>query len=350
MGRKRKTGIELPANVHAVKARGKTYYYYQPGRNTPLAGTRVRIPHDPQTPDFWSFVAQLSNAKEKIQEPEYSVRNLIKAYQASQAYKALADSSKRDYDRYLALLEQRLGKFDTRLVTLQVMVTLQDSLADRPSTANHAMSVYKTLFKWGLPRSFGTVNPCDGLEKVKHKAKRAKPWPDDILQLALDHCRWEIRAFVMLGLYTGQRTSDILRMRLNDIENGEIRVIQQKTGKDLWIPIHSNLKPIIAECRKRGSMVLIPRHDGSELDANGFRAMFTREMGKDQTKRLRDEGYSPHGLRASAASRLKEVGCSNGQISSITGMSSAMVERYTSQYNQQKTARAAIALWEKSEK
>nr|WP_321444946.1 hypothetical protein [uncultured Cohaesibacter sp.] len=95
---------------------------------------------------------------------------------------------------------------------------------------------------------------------------------------------------------------------------------------------------------------MIPRHDGSELDANGFRAMFTREMGKDQTKRLREEGYSPHGLRASAASRLKEVGCSNGQISSITGMSSAMVERYTSQYNQQKTARAAIALWEKSEK
>ena len=97
-------------------------------------------------------------------------------------------------------------------------------------------------------------------------------------------------------------------------------------------------------------MVLVHRRDGSELDPNGFRAMFTREMGKDETARIRKEGYSPHGLRASAASRLKEVGCSVGQITSITGMSSAMVERYTSQYDQQKTARETIALWEKSEK
>lgn len=101
MGRKRKQGIQLPKDVHAVKSRSKTYYYYQPHRNTPLAGARMRIPHDPQTPDFWSFIAQLQNAKNEPQESETSIRALIRDYQQSQAYKGLAASTQRDYDRYL---------------------------------------------------------------------------------------------------------------------------------------------------------------------------------------------------------------------------------------------------------
>ncbi|MGH0004473.1 tyrosine-type recombinase/integrase [Pseudovibrio ascidiaceicola] len=355
MARKRKSGIELPPFIHVVRTKGKTYYYYQSHRGTIKSGDRVRIPHEPQSPAFWSFIQKLQKgknpaAKREARIPKNSVRALIRAYRQHPNFTSLKPSSKRDYERYLSLLDDRLGEFAATAITTRVMTEIQDSLADTASAANHAMSVYRTLFKWGINRGFNKENPAENIENIKHVAEKTKPWPDWALQLIMDNSRWELRTFVLLGLYTGQRTSDILDMRLSDIKDGRIRVIQDKTRKELWIRIHENLKPTINECRQRGNIYLITRQNGSPLDPGGFRAMFTREMGKAQTARIRNEGYKPHGLRASAASRLKEVGCSNGQISSITGMSNAMVERYTQLYDQLKTADSAIALWEKHEK
>ena len=45
---------------------------------------------------------------------------------------------------------------------------------------------------------------------------------------------------VLLARYTGQRQADVLRMGPGDIEDGGIVVVQQKTGKELWVPLHPN--------------------------------------------------------------------------------------------------------------
>jgi integrase len=53
-------------------------------------------------------------------------------------------------------------------------------------------------------------------------------------------------AFALL-LYTGQRRSDVVRMGHQHIEDGGICVRQQKTGREVWIPVHEALVPILAE-------------------------------------------------------------------------------------------------------
>jgi hypothetical protein len=45
--------------------------------------------------------------------------------------------------------------------------------------------------------------------------------------------------------------------------------------------------------------------------------------------RIRTEGYTFHGIRASSVVSLREVGCGDRDIESITGMSSEMVTRYS---------------------
>jgi hypothetical protein len=45
--------IELPSGVHAVRARGKVYYYWHPNRGTALEGKRVALGRDPRDPAFW---------------------------------------------------------------------------------------------------------------------------------------------------------------------------------------------------------------------------------------------------------------------------------------------------------
>lgn len=71
--------IELPRGVHRVKARGRDYFYFQPGRGTPNAGARVRLPDDPRSPEFWTAVRQL----EGIAERTDTIGALIDAYIAS---------------------------------------------------------------------------------------------------------------------------------------------------------------------------------------------------------------------------------------------------------------------------
>ena len=64
---------------------------------------------------------------------------------------------------------------------------------------------------------------------IEKFAAEARPKPN--AQLAL-----------MLLLYTGQRASDVVRIRWSDYDGEGIAVRQLKTGTPLWIRCHTKLK------------------------------------------------------------------------------------------------------------
>ncbi len=43
--------------------------------------------------------------------------------------------------------------------------------------------------------------------------------------------------------------------------------------------------------------------------------------------RIRQEGFTFHGIRASSVEKLREAGCEDREIDSITGLSPAMITR-----------------------
>ncbi len=53
----------LREHVHRVTARGRDYYYWQPGRGTPLASARIRLSGDPNSTEFWEQVRNLNAAR-----------------------------------------------------------------------------------------------------------------------------------------------------------------------------------------------------------------------------------------------------------------------------------------------
>jgi len=61
---------------------------------------------------------------------------------------------------------------------------------------------------------------------------------------------------------------------------------------------------------------------------------------------IRKAGLVFHGLRKSAVVFLLEAGCTDAEVSAITGQSRAMVEHYARQVNQKKLAAAAVLKWE----
>jgi hypothetical protein len=57
MGRRRTDGVQLPEGVEKVRAKGRTYYYWNPHRGTAREGKRIALPNADKDPiSFWREV------------------------------------------------------------------------------------------------------------------------------------------------------------------------------------------------------------------------------------------------------------------------------------------------------
>jgi len=120
-------------------------------------------------------------------------------------------------------------------------------------------------------------------------------------------------------------------------KDGFIRVVQQKTGTELWIP---ELQTLTAELTLNNDhLSLLPTSNGAAFSADALGHWFADAI--DQAGLPED--CVLHGLRKAAARMLAEAGCSVHEIMSVTGHKSiAEVERYTREASQKKLATAAL--------
>lgn len=187
-------------------------------------------------------------------------------------------------------------------------------------------------------------NPCAGVRKLRVRGDGFRAWGEDAI--ALYEARWPVgtrqRLAFDLLLYTGQRRSDVVgmsRAHLRESEDGpEIRVIQSKTRRPLWIPLHPALAASIPATPRTG-LFLLESEYGRPYSAKGFGMRFSawaRAAGVEP-------GYSAHGLRKACGRRLADAGCTAHQIMAVLGHRSlAEAERYTATADQRRLARAAI--------
>jgi hypothetical protein len=66
-----------------------------------------------------------------------------------------------------------------------------------------------------------------------------------------------------------------------------IAVRQSKTGKSLWIPIHSRLAEILAKIPRNGLYVLTSTH-GQPWTVMGFKASWSAELNREIMKTMRE--------------------------------------------------------------
>ena len=336
--------LELPPHVRRVTAKSREYYYFQRGRGTVLEGPRIALPSDPYSVEFWqAYRAALGH-----DEPAGRTFNdLITAYQRSPEFRSKSLATQRDYTRYLKIIGEAWGPLLVSGVRPKNVLNLRDAWAETPVAANMLLSIAKLVINWGLPREFSESNPCLAIPKIKTKDGGAKPWPVWAFDLVERHAPEGLRHAVWLARYTGQRQADVLRMGKADIEDGGIKVIQQKTGKVLWIPLHQDLTEEMRGWDVTPPWTFVQDTKGHSYSPDRFREAWSRLM-KTPAGRIRTEGYTFHGLRASSVVSLREVGCGDREIESITGMSPGMVTRYSRFSDQRKLAKAAILRLERN--
>ena len=82
----------------------------------------------------------------------------------------------------------------------------------------------------------------------------------------------ERRAY-LLAVFTGQRKADLVAMTRAHRKDGAIRVLQSKTGEELWVPEHSDLA---AELTTGEHMSLLTTSAGKAFDAGVLRRLVRR--------------------------------------------------------------------------
>jgi len=278
---------------------------------------------------------------------------VIRAYIMSPKYQALAASTRVSYGYLLRLAERpdTLGALSVEVIRPALVQAFLDGFSDRPAQQKCAQTAIKAVEKWVIVRDLLPYPITTGTE-APGSSGGYEPWPMGFVELAEQECRPHISRVITLAANSGQRGSDLVKMRWSDIETYEgrpgINVRQMKTGLVIWIPFTQELQRAIATWQRRPTFILLKEDDQP----------FTREQLSNQWLRERDTrpalaplaaaGCVLHGLRGTACVRLLRAGAHTRQIADMVGMSELMVKRYTRFATQRDNALAAVHYLDKT--
>ncbi len=325
----------------------RTYYYFR--RN----GRRWQLPGEPFSDEFMTEYWRLLEATRPaaamgpIDRRAYtpgSFGALINDYLQSASFKQKKPRTQAEYRRVLEAIAAAHGEKPVRLLERRHIRKMRDERADSPGAANTILRTLKLLLSFAVDDGWVKANPAAKMRLLKVGEWRA--WSDEECQ-AFEQ-RWpsgsmERRAYC-LAVLTGQRKGDLVRMTRAHRKDGAIRVVQLKTGEELWIPEARELTAELAS-GNADHMSVLTTTQGKAFDPVYFGSWFADAIAKAGLP----EDCVLHGLRKTAARRLAEAGCSELEIQSITGhATSRMVAHYTKGASQRKRATAAIQKLENS--
>lgn len=211
----------------------------------------------------------------------------------------------------------------------------------KPSAGKHFRQVLRMVMQEAIRAGYRSDDPTEGVSLKPLATKGHHSWLDS--EIATYQARWPAGTTqgLALGLflYTGQRRGDIVRMGHQHVDGERIRVVQEKTGEALWIPIHEDLQAVLDAHPRRNLTFLVTEHGAPFASSASFGNWFKKACrGAGLPERC-----ASHGLRKAAARRLAEAGCSTREIMAIGGWkTSKMVDLYTEGVDQERLAMSAM--------
>jgi enterobacteria phage integrase len=332
---------KLPPFVECWRDRhGKLRVYFRKAR-----GHRIPLPVAIGSDEFdaayrAALAGQLAVGRHKHVKPiQGTISALIASYMRSSAYLGLRQTTKVSYSAGINTLRAKHGHRAVAGLTRQRIVTgMLQPYADRPGAALFTLKILRVLIRHAIDIGWLDHDPSLGIKRPKTLEIRS--WTD--AEIAAFEQRWPIGTKQRLGfaltLYTGQRRSDVHRMTWADVTEGTIRVVQQKTGRKLTIPLHRDLLSVLA-VSNRDHPTIINTEYGRPFTVDGY-SLWLRDAITAAGLPL---DCQPHGLRKAAGRRLAEAGCSAHEIMAVLGHKTlAEAERYTREADQARLASEAM--------
>jgi integrase len=339
--------VDLPF-LQFYRARGKLYAYYR--RN----GQHIRLRGEPGTPEFLAAYDAARRAVEVGGKPRRgldapvlpgSFRALVDLYRGSPEYRTLVAGSRSAYDRLIAPMADKYGDLMVADIPRAWVLMMRDELQATPRTANYRLAVIRRLLSFAVDREWRADNPAQRIRLLR-TGPGHRVWTDAEIEALTGPQAGDVAIPVLLGLHTGQRQGDILRLPWTAWQGGYITLRQSKTQQELSIKVSAELAEILEQERARQqankvtSLVICVTASGTAWKSDWFKHRFAQV--REKLGMPNDLHF--HGLRHSVASRLAEAGASDAEIQAVTGHKTrAMVARYTQGARQKSLAEAAVA-------
>jgi integrase len=209
--------------------------------------------------------------------------------------------------------------------------------------ADNRLSAISAMLTWAVDRGQATANYLRGFKRLYHADRSEIIWLPEHIAAFMKLAPIEMQRALILGLHTGQREGDLLRMPWSAYDRARISLRQGKArrggklGPLIEIPCTSALRRMLDDMDRVSPLILTTK-TGQSFKKRYFARLWDEAMtkaglqsvmlpGSDQPVELHS-----HDLRGTAVTLLSEAGCTPQQIATITGHSLKTVHRILERY------------------
>ena len=285
-----------------------------------------------------------------VQHPEQlpmkAKAELVKSYKVVSGQRTLFDgplgeyvSSRKVEPKTEAKDRHAVSKFASRVSTVEEVnrqavrdfvswLSKDEGLKNR--TIKDNLSTLRVYWSWLADHNYTREDLANPFENIKLPSENRKAEAEKVrlpfsvediqkLHKAIESGRSEMmRATFMLAIYTGCRIEEITSLEAGNVNEETIQIVRAKTAAgNRTIPVHPEIRPLVANLRARGDKYLLP-----DLVANKYGARspaMSKQFGKVKSKLGYDSKYVFHSLRKTVTTLLEQGGVPESVSADILG-------------------------------
>lgn len=173
-----------------------------------------------------------------------------------------------------------------------------------------ARGFFSSLFSFAIRRGWAASNPVAHVET--RKLGKIARWARESVVEGLSNIDNEEARLVMETMYaSGQRISDVLAIRPENIQGQVLRLKQKKTGNEIEVPLGAEItNKLVAKFRDSGQTIF---QISAQKVWREWRKVRPAAMAK----------YTPHSLRKAASCEAAEGGASEAELQALLGHKTA---------------------------
>jgi integrase len=274
----------------------RTYWYAWKG------GPSLR--GEPGTPEFVHSYNEAS-ARKAI-PPSGTLLSILQAFQASEDFTGLADSTRRSYVSLIKRIEKEFSDFPLAALTDRrtrgVFMAWRDRVAAASGRrqADYAWDVLARVLSWSLDRGLVLANPCTRGGRLYRGSRRENVWTPADEAAFFERAPARLHLALMLALWTGQRQGDLLRLPWSAYDGKHIRLRQSKTGARVVIPVGAPLKAVL-DAAPKVSPIILTNRSGKPWRSESFRWIWNRGLQGRWYRRAHIPRSARHGCHPTCA-------------------------------------------------
>jgi len=319
----------------------RIYYYHR--------ATGLRLTGDPGSAEF---IASYGDAEKTMRDRHVggSLNALIRGYTLSVEFQQkLASSTKTEYRRMLTAAETEFG--DMPIAALDDPRVRKEFLDWREKVArksgereaDNRLSAISAMLTWATDRGRIVANHLRGFKRLYHVDRSEIIWLPEHIAAFMTVAPLEMQRALIIGLHTGQREGDLLRLPWSSYGGGWIKLRQGKSrrggisGPLVEIPCTAALRRMLDKMERTSALILTTK-TGQSFKKRYFARLWDESMKAAGLQRVQLPGMDEpvnlhfHGLRGTSVTLLSEAGCTPQQVAAITGHSLKTVHRILERY------------------